>query len=302
MENTAYTIHKLNNCNGWLIIDKPAGMTSAHVVAKIKRLFKAKKVGHGGTLDPFATGVLPIALGEATKTLTYILEGKKTYRFEIKWGEETTTLDPEGEVIKTSDIKPSRTDIEAIMTKFTGPIQQIPPAFSALKVDGKRAYALAREGKEVNLKARKVVIDSLKLVNTTPDTATFKVTCSKGTYVRSLARDIAQSLGTVGYVKSLRRLLAAPFSEEKSILLDSLLKVGHNSELMNYVLPLQEALADILALEMGSIDTVKLRQGQSINMPHMGEKDTVLVMCEGQPVALSKVKEGKLIPIRVFNI
>lgn len=291
----------MNTYHGWVIVDKPEGMTSAHVVAKIRRIFKIKKAGHGGTLDPFATGVLPIALGEATKTLSYVLEGNKAYRFEVQWGEARTTQDREGEVTATSDTRPSQKEIEAILPEFTGSIEQIPPAYSALKVDGKRAYALARAGQEVDLPPRQVTINYLKLVSTTPDSATFEVTCTKGTYVRSLARDLALRLGTVGYVKTLRRLMAAPFLENDAILLDSLLKVGHNSELMNYVLPLQEALADILALEIEGIEAVKLRQGQTLLSPH-GDQEVVLVMCEGKPLALGKVKEGRLSPLRVFNI
>jgi len=292
----------VNNYHGWIIVDKPEGMTSAHVVAKIKRLFNSKKAGHGGTLDPFATGVLPIALGEATKTLSYVLEGNKAYRFEVQWGEARTTQDREGEVTATSNKRPSKQEIEAILPEFTGPIEQVPPAYSAIKVDGKRAYALARAGQDVTLPPRQVTINSLKLVSTTPDSATFEVACTKGTYVRSLARDIALRLGTVGYVKTLRRLLAAPFSEKDAILLDSLLKVGHNTELINYVLPLQDALADILALEIEGIEAVRLRQGQTLISPHKGDEDVVLVFSEGKPLALGKVKEGLLTPLRVFNI
>lgn len=212
--------------NGWIIIDKPEGMSSAHVVAKVKRLFKVKKAGHGGTLDPMATGVLPIALGEATKALSYILDGTKAYRFEVKWGEARSTEDREGEITATSPHRPQRQDIEVALPFFTGTIEQTPPAYSALKVNGKRAYALARAGEDVVLAARKIEIYSLTLLHTSPDSASFEVVCSKGTYVRSLGRDIALHLGTHGHLISLRRTMAGPFHEKNAILLDSLEDIG----------------------------------------------------------------------------
>lgn len=288
--------------HGWIIVDKPEGLSSAQVVAKIKRLFKVKKAGHGGTLDPLATGVLPIALGEATKTLSYILDGTKAYRFEIKWGEARSTEDREGEVTATSAKRPQRTEIEAALPFFTGMIQQTPPAYSALKVNGQRAYALAREGKEVVLAPRWIEIQSLTLLNTSTDSASFEVVCSKGTYVRSLARDLALHLGTYGYVLSLRRIMAGPFHEKNAILLASFLDIGHKTELIKYVLPLQDALADILALEIADVDGAKFRQGQTILSSHQTREGTVLVLCGGVPLGFAKVNEGSLIPLRVFNI
>lgn len=288
--------------HGWLIIDKPEGMSSAHVVGKIKRLFKAKKVGHGGTLDPLATGVLPIALGEATKALTYILDSTKAYRFEVKWGEARSTDDREGEITATSPHRPEPQDIENTLPAFTGPIEQIPPAFSALKVNGKRAYALAREGHDVVLAPRNVEIYSLTLLETSPDSATFEVVCSKGTYVRSLARDIALHLGTCGHVITLRRTMAGPFHERNAILLASLTDIVHKTELIDYVLPLQDALADILALEIGDIDGAKFRQGRTIPVPHEEEEEVALVFCQGTPLGFAKVNHGYLVPIRVFNM
>jgi len=287
--------------HGWIIVDKPEGITSAHVVAKIKRLFKVKKAGHGGTLDPLASGVLPIALGEATKTLAYVLDGKKAYRFEVKWGESRSTDDREGEITATSSHRPSRQDIEQVLPLFRGEIEQVPPAYSALKIEGKRAYALAREGKEVTLAPRRLTIESLELHDVFPESAVFEVVCSKGTYVRSLARDLALKLGTYGHLISLRRLMAGSFHEKDAILLDSLLNIGHNTELMRYVLPLQDALADILALEVENKEARLLRQGQSISWPHQGE-EVVLIMCEGVPQALAKAGEGVVKPLRVFNI
>ena len=325
--------------HGWIIIDKPKGMSSAHVVAKIKRLFKVKKAGHGGTLDPLATGVLPIALGEATKTLSYVLDGKKAYSFEVTWGEARSTEDREGEITATSDKRPTSQEIEKILPLFTGHIEQVPPAYSALKINGKRAYALARQGEEVLLAPRQVKIDSLTLLKTPSDfanlaplntqktkchaelvsashrsrnkfgmttglleTSSFEVICSKGTYVRSLARDLALRLGTYGHISGLRRLMAGPFQEKDAILLDSLLEIGHNTELIKYVLPLQDALVDILALEVQGVEAAKLRQGQVISFVHKGTEEVALILCEGVPQALTKIREGCVTPIRVFNM
>jgi tRNA pseudouridine55 synthase len=301
MERTQRYLKQNESVDGWVIIDKPEGITSTRVVAQVKRLFKAKKAGHGGTLDPLASGVLPIALGEATKALPYILDGRKAYRFEVKWGEARSTEDREGEVTATSDKKPSYEEIEKILPLFKGEIEQIPPIYSALKINGKRAYALAREGKAVDLPARQVTIYSLKLLETFMNSSIFEVVCSKGTYIRSLARDLALQLGTYGHLISLRRLRAGPFQEKDAILLDSLHKIGHNTELMKYILPLQDALVDILALEVEEAEAAKLKQGQSIVSTHTDE-EAILVLCKGTPLALASIKEGALRPFRVFNI
>jgi tRNA pseudouridine55 synthase len=287
--------------HGWIVVDKPEGMTSAQVVSRIKRLFKVKKAGHGGTLDPLATGVLPIALGEATKTLGHVLEGQKAYRFEVKWGEARSTEDREGEITHTSLNRPSRQEIEKILPLFRGEIKQTPPIYSALKVNGTRAYTLARLGQEVVLAPRHVTIASLELIDALPESAVFEVVCSKGTYVRSLARDLALRLGTYGHLIGLRRLMASPFHEKIAILLDSLLKIGHNTKLMQYILPLQDALADILALEVEGKEALKLRQGQVLASPHKGE-GIVLITCEGVPQALAEVRAGFIKTLRVFNI
>lgn len=288
--------------NGWLIIDKPEGMSSAQVVGKVRRLLNVKKAGHGGTLDPLATGVLPIALGEATKALSYILDGTKAYRFEVKWGEARSTEDREGEITATSPHIPLRQEIEDSLKFFMGPLEQTPPIYSALKINGKRAYALAREGQDVILPARKIEIYSLILVHALSHSAILEVVCSKGTYVRSLARDIAVHLGTYGHVVSLRRLMAGPFHEKNAILLASLADIGHKTELVKYVLPLQDALADILALEIEDIDAAKFRQGRAVISSHMTDEGAVLVLCKGQPLGFAKVSEGYLVPLRVFNI
>lgn len=288
--------------HGWVIVDKPEGMTSAQVVSKVKYLFKTKKAGHGGTLDPLATGVLPIALGEATKTLPYILEGKKAYRFEVKWGEARSTEDREGEIISTSNKRPTLQEINKALPLFKGFITQIPPTYSALKINGKRAYALAREGKAVSLAPRQVEIESLTLVQKFSDSASFKVVCSKGTYVRSLGRDLALHLGTCGHITNLRRIAAGPFHERNAILLASLLEIRHNTELTKYVLPLQDALADILALEVQDVEVTKLRQGQTISSSLKRAEEPVLILCKGVPQAFAKIEDGILIPLRVFNI
>ena len=288
--------------HGYIIIDKPIGLTSSQVVGKVRRLFKVKKVGHGGTLDPLATGVLPLALGEATKTLSTILDGNKSYRFEVKWGEARSTEDCEGEVVARSSKRPTRDEIERQLPLFVGELSQIPPAYSALKVNGQRAYALARQGKEVNLPPRQIKIEALTLIEAASDSACFEVKCGKGTYVRSLARDLALSLGTYGHLISLRRLSAGPFHEKNAILLDSLLQIGHNTELVKYVLPLQDALVDILALEIQDSEAEKLRNGQSLLSSTKGEADVALALCHGIPQALIKVRQGRITPLRVFNI
>jgi len=287
--------------HGWIIIDKPIGMTSTRAVSLVKRLFQVKKAGHGGTLDPLASGVLPIALGEATKTLSYVLEGKKAYRFTVTWGEARSTEDCEGEITATSPHRPTREDILQILPHFRGEITQVPPLYSALKVKGERAYDLARRGEIFELATRAVTIDALDLIETTLDAATFEVTCSKGTYVRSLGRDLALQLGTYGHLSALRRQMAAPFHERNAILLDSLLEMGHKEELLNHVLPLQGALADILALEVGHEDAKALRQGRTISSQGMPE-GTILVTCGTTPQGLGRVEDGLIQPIRVFNI
>ncbi len=209
--------------HGWLAIDKPEGLTSAQVVGRVRRITNAAKLGHGGTLDPLATGVLPIALGEATKTVAYVMDGAKTYRFTVRWGEKRDTDDTEGRVTAMSDVRPAAAAIRAALAAFTGEIAQVPPAYSALKIDGERAYKLARAEQEVRLAPRPVRIDSLALVSVDDaDHATFQVDCGKGTYVRALARDLAAALGTLGAVSRLRRLRVGPFEEAGATTLETL--------------------------------------------------------------------------------
>jgi len=213
---------KGNPVHGWVVLDKPYGVGSTPMVGKVRWLFSAAKAGHAGTLDPLATGILPIALGEATKTVPFMMAAKKSYQFEITWGETRTTQDAEGEVIATSDVRPSQVDIEAALSEFIGEIEQVPPKFSAIKIDGKRAYDLARSGEAVEIKPRPVQVDKFTLTDCTEDTATFDVDCGKGTYIRSLARDLAAVLGACGYVSVLRRTRVGPFTLAQSITLDEL--------------------------------------------------------------------------------
>lgn len=212
--------------SGWLVLDKPLGMGSTDAVSKIKWLFKAEKAGHAGTLDPLASGILPIALGEATKTVPYVMDGAKVYRFTVQWGAETATDDAEGEVLNASDTRPAREAVEALLPAYTGTIQQKPPAYSAIKIAGERAYDLARGGEAVDIPAREVEIESLKIVSHTDDRTAFEVDCGKGTYVRSLARDMGRDLGCYGHVVELRRTVVDPFDEEDAVALEDLEKAA----------------------------------------------------------------------------
>ena len=300
--------------HGWVIVDKPAGPTSTHVVSQVRRAFNAQKAGHAGTLDPLGSGILPVALGEATKTVPHLVDASKDYRFTVCWGEARATDDREGAVSATSPVRPDRSAIEAALPAFTGGIEQVPPSFSAIKVDGERAYDLARDGETVELKARCVRIDRLVLLDMpSADEAVFEMTCGKGTYVRSLARDLAKALGTVGHVASLRRTRVGPFTEAHSVPLDKLVEspreLGDSPAAPDptapYLLPLQTALDDIPALAVSGNDAVRLRQGQAVlsrgrDAPPV--KGTICAMLHGQPVALCEARRGELQPTRVFNL
>jgi len=296
--------------HGWLAIDKPLGITSTTVTAKVKRLLKPTKIGHGGTLDPLATGVLPIAIGEATKTVSYVMAASKVYEFEVTWGEERTTDDKEGEVVAVSAMRPSEKEIKAVLKNFIGGYEQIPPQFSALKVAGKRAYELKRAGHPVELKPRFVKIERLTLLACTEKTASFEVKCGQGTYVRSLARDIAHHLKTYGYVSVLRRTAVGFFNQSNIISLEKLAKAVENpvdKKEPSFFFKIPAVLDDILAAEIGEEQEKKLRQGQALSSSLFASlyKEEELVLCLGShniPVALTKVKNGQLWPIRVFNI
>jgi tRNA pseudouridine55 synthase len=297
--------------NGWLAIDKPLGMTSTAVVTQVRRLTGAAKVGHGGTLDPLASGVLPIALGEATKTVAYIMDGAKTYRWRVTWGEARSTDDAEGVVVETSDRRPTPAEIEAALPAFLGEIEQVPPVYSAVKVEGRRAYDLARNQQSVELQPRRVRIDSFRLVEATPDSAEFEVGSGKGAYIRALARDLAKALGTVGYVSSLRRTSCGPFDERRAISLDKLVEFGHSAASANLVLPVETALDDIPALALTEDEARRLQSGQSVSilrlaarspLPSISAGATVRAMAEGRLVALARIEGGAIRPIRVLNL
>jgi tRNA pseudouridine55 synthase len=298
--------------DGWLILDKPVGVTSTAAVAAVKRLFDAQKAGHGGTLDPLATGILPIALGEATKTVPFVMDGEKFYRFTLQFGESRTTDDAEGAVVAHSHHRPPDADIRAILPRFTGEIDQTPPAFSAIKVEGERAYDLARDGQVVELQSRKVKVHDLRLVERPdPHQAVFEVKCGKGTYMRALARDLAQALGTVGYVSALRRLAVGPFTEAGAISLDPLKALGHSPAAFMHVLPIETALDDIPALALTATEAIRLRSGQPVGLLHRQDRDRirefspggmVCAMSEGRLVALTRFEAGELVPVRVMNL
>jgi tRNA pseudouridine55 synthase len=296
--------------HGWLILDKPYGMTSTQAVGKVRFLFNAEKAGHGGTLDPLASGLLPIALGEATKTVSYAMDGRKRYIFTAQWGEERTTDDLEGEVTTRSDHRPSPEEIESILARFTGEIMQSPPAFSAIKVDGERAYDLARAGEVVELAERPILIETLRLVDVPdPGHAIFEVTCGKGTYIRSLARDMGRALGTAAHVSSLRRVAVGPFTEAHMISLENLEELSHKAPGGNAItgalLPIETVLDGIPALAIDEDKARRLRLGQPVllrgaNAPIA--EDAVLVTCGGKPAGIGQISEGMLKPKRLFNL
>lgn len=293
---------ELDAVTGWLVIDKSVGPTSSRVVAMAKRLLRARKAGHGGTLDPLATGVLPIAFGEATKTVAYVMGGPKQYRFTIGWGAARTTDDAAGEVTAYSDARPTEEMIRAVLGEFVGAVEQMPPAYSALKIGGQRAYALARRGQAPDLEARTVRIDRLTLLDQPQrDSARFEVDCGKGTYVRALARDLAMRLGTFGHVTALRRTRSGPFTEEHAISVENLADLGHSLARVRHLLPLESALDDIPALSIDGADADRLRCGQTIRVRNT-EDGAVFVVTAGQPVALAHVDNGIARPERVFNL
>jgi tRNA pseudouridine55 synthase len=298
--------------DGWLVLDKPLGLSSATAVAKVKRALDAAKAGHGGTLDPLATGILPIALGEATKTVSFVMDGAKAYRFSVRWGVQTNTDDAEGVAVAENPHRPDAAAIRAVLPRFTGTIQQVPPVYSAIKVNGERAYALARADEEPELAARPVVIDGLDLVECPdPDTALLEVRCGKGTYVRALARDIALALGTVGHVVTLRRIACGPFREKDAISLDKLEGLGHIAAFADHVLPIATVLDDIPALALTEDEARRLASGQSVSLTTVASRSsrsippdgaTVQASSQGRVVALARIESGMIRPVRVLNL
>ncbi len=294
--------------DGWLIIDKEAGMTSTQAVGRVRRLTQAQKAGHGGTLDPIATGILPIALGQATKTVPYIMDASKKYRFTVCFGQSTTTDDCEGEIVRESENRPENRDIVERLEPFLGTIMQRPPSFAAIRVDGRRAYDLAREGNPQELPEREVRIDSFDLVDRPDaDHAVFEVECGKGTYVRSLARDLGQALGCFGYVSALRRTAVGNFDLKCAVTLEALQHMADEDTLPQAFLSVETALADIPALAVTEPQAHRLRSGQTIRVTaqtihgpaHSG--DTIKAVREGELVALARLDGSELSPMRVFH-
>ncbi len=304
--------------NGWLNLNKPRNITSAKAVAKVKQYLHPIKIGHGGTLDPLACGVLPLALGEATKTMQFCMDSYKEYEFTVKWGESTTTYDSEGEVSGQSKIIPSEQQILNILPQFIGEISQIPPIYSAIKINGKRAYDLARQGAEITLQSRKIQIHKLELLyelssDKCDDFSTFRVSCGKGTYIRSLAIDIAAALNTLAHVTKLMRTRVGNFSIKDAIFLEDLEKTVYKDALSGILLPVDTVLDDIQVLEFTPEYATKLRQGQKILLQdfmldkvifsnNFVTKDIFVVKCDGSLVAVCKSGEGLIKPIRVFNL
>ncbi len=304
---------KGDKVDGWVNFDKPLEMTSTQAVGKIRWLYNAQKAGHAGTLDPLATGILPIALGEATKTIPFIQDSLKTYEFTVRWGEQRDTDDMEGDVIATSDHRPARADIEAGLPKYIGHIQQTPPKFSAIKIDGKRAYDLARAGEKVEIKSREVYIESLELLEVREDEADFTMLCGKGTYVRAIARDLAEDLGTKGFISALRRAQVGAFNTDHAISLDKLEELRDSAALNEALHPIETALDDILALALKEDEVAKLRNGQAlsfISKPDFSrlqkagiESETeAFATFDGRAVALVQIDGATIKPVRVFNI
>jgi tRNA pseudouridine55 synthase len=306
--------------SGWVVLDKPEDMTSTHAVSAVRRIFNAQKAGHSGTLDPLASGVLPIALGEATKTVPWLMEAEKTYVFTIRWGVSTETQDREGKPIATSEVRPGAEAIRAALASFVGEIEQVPPQFSAVKVEGERAYDLARAGEAVELQPRRVMVHEAEQIGAEgEDLATFRVRSGKGFYIRALVRDLAAKLGAEGHVWRLRRTAVGPFTEAESVTLDALEDLRHKGAASERLKPVETALADIPALAINGEDAFKLRQGRPIVLlPHVVEalkpkfrdrtiagqdaSRAAVALFQGKAVALGDVRAGKFKPTRVFHI
>ena len=311
---------KGDDVSGWVVLDKPEEMTSTQAVSAVRRIFNAQKAGHSGTLDPLASGVLPIALGEATKTVPWLMEAEKIYIFTIKWGASTDTQDREGKVTATSDVRPSPEAIAKALEAFVGEIEQVPPQFSAVKVEGERAYDLARAGESVELQPRHVVVHEAAVVSTDgPDFATIRLRSGKGFYIRALVRDLAAALGAEGHVHRLRRTAVGPFSEDRAVPLDALEVLRQKDAASERLQPVETALADIPALAINGDDAFKLRQGRPIVLlPHVMEdlkpkfrprtiagqdaSRAVLAVFGGRAVALGDVRAGRFKPTRVFHL
>jgi tRNA pseudouridine55 synthase len=297
--------------SGWICLDKPWDLGSTQAVSRVRRAFQAQKAGHAGTLDPLAEGVLPIALGEATKTVPFLMEASKTYRFTIAWGVETATFDTEGEVTARSDVRPTPAELELVLPRFLGEVEQVPPAYSAVKIGGERAYDLARAGEQVELAPRTVRIDALRLgVAPDVDHVEVEMDCGKGTYVRALVRDLAAALGTVAHVSALQRTRVGPFAIERAVGLERLEELCHSGEALEVLLPVETALDDIPALAMTDEDAFRLTQGRSVVLlprqvetlkARLGASRIVSALSGNRIVALCEMRAGRLNPTRVFH-
>jgi tRNA pseudouridine55 synthase len=319
-----------NAVNGWVVLDKPIGMTSTQAVGAVRRAFDAQKAGHAGTLDPLATGILPIALGEATKTVPYAVDGDKAYRFTVKWGAETTTDDVEGPVTQSSDMRPTRAAIEALLPQFHGEILQVPPQFSAIKIDGERAYDLARAGETVEIKPRQVTMHALRIVGFDVETTVFEAECGRGTYVRAIARDLGRLLGCFGHVTELRRTRVGAFTEDRAVPLAVLRTAAfgtpegppplpkdlprdqrppptpiNTDAVMDLLEPVESVLAEITGIVVTSSDASMLYSGKSLLLRGQGAPmadGPAYAMCKGKLVALGELEKGQLFPTRVFKL
>lgn len=293
---------KGRSVHGWLIIDKPLGMTSTSVVNKARWAFGAKKAGHAGTLDPAATGLLAIAFGEATKTIPFVTDAMKSYRFTVKWGAATNTDDAEGEVIETSDHRPSAAEVTDALAEFTGDIMQVPPAFSAININGERAYAKARAGEDVELEARPLYVEKLDLIDTSTAGATLEMVCGKGGYVRSIARDLGRALGCLAHVTGLKRTWSGPFDLTDATPFDVLETGPNNAELDQYLLPLEAGLTDLPEQRIGEEGLARIKNGNPgiVNYSDLEFGEECWVSFKGQPVAIGTYRAGHVTPSRVF--
>lgn len=296
--------------NGWIVLDKDIGMTSTHAVAVIKRSLNAKKAGHAGTLDPLASGLLPIALGEATKTVPFVMDGRKAYLFTVAWGVETDTDDSEGRAVATSDLRPDAAAIEALLPRFRGAVMQTPPRFSAIKIQGERAYDLARDGEAVELQPRLVEIDRLSLVAHADGRSVFEAECGKGTYVRAIARDLGRALGCLGHIVQLRRTRVGPFTEDEAVpiadveALQQVAAAQGPADFGAVLRPVEAALQELEEVVVSRDAAGRLMRGQSVILrgaqaPAAG---TIYATCNGVLVAVGDVERGELVPHRVFNL
>lgn len=299
-----------NQLHGWIVLDKPLGMSSTQALGKVRWLLNADKAGHGGTLDPLASGVLPLAFGEATKTVNWAMDGRKTYRFTVQWGAETSTDDLEGDITESTGRQATREEIESALPQFVGAVQQLPPSYSAIKVFGQRAYDLARSGEAVNLSPREVRIDSLEIeIHEPVGRTTFIVRCGKGTYVRSIAKDLGRAIGCLGHVVLLRRLAVGPFTEADAIPLEKLEELRHKpgseNNLAGILRPIETVLDGIPALAVMEPEARRLQQGQRVLLQEgqaLSEAEVVLVTHGGQPLGLFRLEHRVLKPIRLFNL